>query len=130
MNLKFKSGVIARALNAQGIMEPPEGTRKMDEFSVFGDKGTIINNHARYEVDGKVYDHVLSSEEGEIDFDGKEYKGHGTEVLRYVLEMERSIMHNTKPSVNEIEGAKCIAVSEAAWESIRTGQAVKVFNEF
>jgi predicted dehydrogenase len=130
INLKFKSGVIGRALSAQGVMEPPEGTRLMDEFSVYGDRGTIVNNLARYEVDGKVHEVNLSSEANQIDFDGKEYKGHSTEVLRYVLEMEECILNNTKPSVNEVEGAKCIAVSEAAWESIRTGKAVKVFNDF
>ena len=29
-----------------------------------------------------------------------------------------------------VDGAKSVAVGVAAWESIRTGQAVKVFNDF
>ncbi|MCC2683322.1 MAG: oxidoreductase [Paenibacillaceae bacterium] len=129
MNLKFKNGTIGRALCAQGIIHPPSGTRLMDEFLVYGDKGTIVNNRVRYEENGEVFDLTLDAEV-KIDFDGKEYSGHSSEVLRYVKEMEECIVNDTRPSVNEIEGAKCIAVSEAAWESIRTGKVVKVFNEF
>jgi hypothetical protein len=72
----------------------------------------------------------LPGEEEMIDFDGKEYSGHTASAMRYVREMEESILTDTKPSINEIEGAKCTAVSEAAWESIRNGGTVKVFNEF
>lgn len=129
MNLSFKNGVIARAMNATGIIHQPANTRAMDEFSVFGDKGTIINRNVRYEEDGKVIEFVVDGEE-KLDFDGKEYTGHSYEVLRYIKEMEDCIVENKAPSVNEVEGAKCIAVIAAAWESICTGKVVKVFNEF
>jgi len=64
------------------------------------------------------------------DFDGQEYSGHRMSVLKYVKEMESCILNDTTPAVNEIEGAKCIAVCAAADTSLRTGQAVKVCNEF
>ena len=64
------------------------------------------------------------------DFDGKEYSGHRMSVLKYVKEMENCILGDKTPSVDEIEGAKCIAVCAAAEESIWSGQPVKVYNEF
>jgi len=129
INLKFKNGTISRVLSAQGIVHPPEGTREMDEFSIYGDKGTVVNHRVRYEEAGEVFDYSLDAESA-VDFDGKEYSGHKAEVFRYVEEMERCIIEDVKPLINELEGAKCAAVSAAAWESIHSGQVVKVFNEF
>ena len=37
---------------------------------------------------------------------------------------------NLEPSPNVVDGAKSVAVGVAAWESIRTGKPVKVFNDF
>ncbi|MCC2685260.1 MAG: oxidoreductase domain protein [Paenibacillaceae bacterium] len=130
LNLKFKNGVIARVLNVQGIIHPPKGSGGLGGFAICGEKGTLVGSYVRYEEDGVVHDFKLPGEEEMIDFDGKEYSGHTASALRYVREMEASILNNTKPTINEIEGAKCTAVSAAAWESIRTGRAVKVFNEF
>ena len=35
-----------------------------------------------------------------------------------------------KPLPHVIDGAKSVAVGVAAWESIRAGQPIKVFNDF
>lgn len=137
INLKFKNGVIARVLTACGIVEPPYGATgdvmPMEGVSIFGSQGTIANYHARYFEDGdrsreKVVD--FARDEDMDDFDGKEYSGHIASVLKYVKEMEECITFDKKPVINEIEGAKVIAVCSAAWESIKSGRAVKVFNEF
>jgi predicted dehydrogenase len=130
LNLKFKNGVIGRVLNAQGVIHPPKGSGGLGGFAICGEKGTLVGSYVRYEEDGVVHDFKLPGEAEMIDFDGKEYSGHTASALRYVRELETSILNETTPSINEIEGAKCIAVSEAAWESIRTGKSVKVFNEF
>ena len=70
------------------------------------------------------------NEDAMTDFDGKEYSGHRMSVLSYMQEMDSCILSGNTPTVNEIEGAKCIAVSAAADESVRTGQSVKVVNAF
>ena len=51
-------------------------------------------------------------------------------VLKYVQEMETAILDDNPITVNEVEGAKCISTCAACWESIKTKQSAKVFNEF
>jgi len=138
INLRFKSGVIARVLTACGIHEQPGGSisdiMPMEGVSIFGTMGTIVNYHAAYREGGR---HDAPRQEvdfakGDVaeDFDGKEYSGHLMSVLKYVQEVEDCILNHRRATVNEIEGAKCIAVCAACWESIKTGQTAKVFNEF
>ena len=43
---------------------------------------------------------------------------------------QQCLEEDLEPSPNVIDGAKSIAVGVAAWESIETGQPVKVFNDF
>jgi len=136
LNLRFKNGAIARVLNAQGVIDTPKAHRKSawSGFAICGDKGTLVGAgdgyYVRYEEDGEVHDLKLPGTPVGIDFDGKEDSGHVRAAMRYVQEMEHCILNDSTPSVNEIDGAKCTSVSEAAWESIRTGRNVKVFNEF
>ena len=106
----------------------------MEGVSIFGTSGTIVNHAASYRENG---DHDaepvavrFSSEAETLDFDGVEYFGHLLSVRRYIQEMEVCIEQNRSPVVNELDGAKCAAVSSACWESIKTGSVVKVFNEF
>lgn len=136
-NLKFKSGLIGRVIQATGIVEPAYGSLNdvypMEGVSIFGTKGTITNFHARYLEGGIRGQEVVvdfSKSENVDDFDGKEYSGHLASVLRYIREIEDCILKDTKPLVNEIEGAKAIAVCSAIEESAQTGRPVKVFNEF
>ncbi len=56
--------------------------------------------------------------------------GHGNEVLRYMRHFEECLLEDMRPSVDEIEGAKCIAVCSAAWDSVASGQPAKIFNDF
>jgi predicted dehydrogenase len=138
INMKFKSGLIARVLLAVGIHVPPGGHHTdilpMEGFSVFGTFGNIVNFHAVYREGGRhdaPREEVhFSREESKEDFDGVEYSGHLASVLKYVKEMEDCVLNDKTPVINEIEGAKCIAACAACWESIRTGKPAKVFNEF
>ena len=136
VNMKFKNGILARMLNAIGIIEPPYGSLSdvmpMEGFSIFGTNGTIVNYHARYLKDGdrdKAVTVDFSRDDG-MDFDGREYTGHFASVLEYIMEMEDCIFNDKKPQVNEMDGAKVAATAAACWESIKTGKPAKVFNEF
>jgi predicted dehydrogenase len=136
--LKFKSGIIARVLQAAGIHTPPGGHTSdimpMEGFSVFGTYGTIVNYHAVYREGGRHdaprIEVDFSKEEAKKDFDGKEYSGHLASVLKYVSEMEGCILNDKRPPIDEIEGAKVISTCSACWDSINSGKPVKVFNEF
>lgn len=138
ISLKFKSGLIGRVLTAVGLHTPPGGHQTdimpMEGFSVFGTYGNIVNYHAVYREEGRHdaprVEVDFSRVDAVEDFDGKEYSGHLMSVLKYVMEVEGCIINDTPPSINEVEGAKCIAVCSACWESIKTGKPAKVFNEF
>lgn len=137
VNLKFQSGLMGRIMNANGIIEPAMGALgdiyPMEQFCVFGTKGTITNFYARYfenDLRGEATVVEFSRKENVDDFDGKEYSGHLASVLRYVREIEDCILNNQQPTVNEIDGAKCIAICAATEESIRTGKPCKVFQNF
>ena len=56
--------------------------------------------------------------------------GHGETVLRYLKHFQDCLDRDEKPDPDAEEGAKSIAVCSAAWESVKTGRPVKVFNEF
>ncbi len=136
-NLKFKSGLIARVINACGIIEPPYGSQSdvmpMEGVSIYGTKGTITNYHARYFENGLRGEAVtvdFSKAENAVDFDGQEYAGHTASVLRYIKEMEDCIINDKTPAVDAVEGAKAVAVCGAVEESMITGLPVKVFNDF
>ena len=136
-NLKFKSGLIGRVLNANGIVSPAYGELSdvfpCEGVSIFGTKGSITNFHARYYENGIRGDAVtvdFNTSENANDFDGIAYQGHQVSVLRYVKEMEDCIIEDKKPLIDEISGAKVIATCSAIEESIKTGKPVKVMNEF
>jgi predicted dehydrogenase len=44
--------------------------------------------------------------------------------------LEDCILNNGEPSPSVLDGAKTISAGVAAWQSIREGTVVKVFNEF
>ena len=55
---------------------------------------------------------------------------YGPGILRYMRLLQDSLDHGGQPFPDVIENAKSVAVGAAAWESIRSGQAVTVCNEF
>lgn len=118
INLTFENGVIARILAAFGLVEPP---MPMLELGIFGSKGSFVGD--RY-----VLDKLPLRPESQLAFRAE--TGHGREVWRYLRDFERCVLADTRPSIDEIEGAKCIATCAAVAESIQTGLPARVFNDF
>ena len=52
--------------------------------------------------------------------------GHGQTVIRYMRPFQQCLDEDREPSPGVVEGAKAVAVGAAAWESVRSGKAVKV----
>ena len=132
LNLKFKSGQIARAMGLYDIVHPP---MPMQQISVFGSKGTVIGDFTDNK-EGHVklmLDKMATREPFEVtcppEIDTSVY-GHGQTVIRYMRHFQQCLEEDLEPSPNVVDGAKSIAVGAAAWESIESGQPVKVFNEF
>jgi predicted dehydrogenase len=132
LNIKFKSGVIGRVSGLYGIVHPPT---PMMQFNIYGTKGSLQSEFTDNEpgqlkvvLDGmaghKPYVATFDAER-----DTSAY-GHGQTVIRYMRHFQDCLDHDKEPSPGVIDGAKSVAVGVAAWESVRTGQTVKVFNEF
>ncbi len=114
INLRFRSGVMARILAVYGLVEPP---LPMQGLSIFGDKGSFVN-------DQLVLDKIEGQPEFSMEF--RREAGHGQEVLRYMRHFEVCLREDMRPLIDEVAGAKVIATASACWDSIRTGLPAKV----
>ncbi|MBV7333764.1 Gfo/Idh/MocA family oxidoreductase [Chloroflexi bacterium TSY] len=114
INLRFRSGVIARVLAVFGLVEPP---LPMLGLGIYGDKGSVVNDKI-----------VLDKLEGQptMNLSFGHEQGHGREVWRYMRHFEECLLEDKRPLIDEVAGAKVIATAAACWESIRTGLAVQV----
>jgi len=132
LNLKFKSGVLGRVSGLYGIVHPPT---PMMQFGVYGTKGSLqaeFTDNAPGEL--RVVLDKWDEKKPEVtpfepERDLSAY-GHGATVIRYMRHFQECLDKDLEPSPGVVDGAKSVAVGAAAWESIRTGKAVKVFNEF
>jgi predicted dehydrogenase len=114
INLRFRSGVIARIFAVYGLVEPP---LPMQGLGIYGDKGSFVN-------DQLVLDKIEWQPEMSLEF--RREAGHGGEVLRYMRHFEECLRSDTRPLIDEVTGAKVIATASACWDSIRTGLPAKV----
>lgn len=131
VNLKFKSGHIARALGAYGVIEPPQ---PMMGINLYGTKGTAIAEFSDF-LGGKVTTVLESNgkKTPNINIFPPETEGafgHGRTSIRYLIDFANALVNDNTPQPSVREGAKTVASCQAAYESIQTGKVVKVFNEF
>ena len=132
LNLKFKSGVIGRVSGLYGIVHPPT---PMMQFNLYGTKGSLQSEFTDNQpgqvkvVLDDLFDHKAYQAEFDAERDTSAY-GHGATVIRYMRHFQDCLDNDRDPSPSVVDGAKSVAVGVAAWESIRSGQTVKVFNEF
>jgi predicted dehydrogenase len=132
LNLKFKSGVIGRVSGLYGIVHPPT---PMMQFNIYGTRGSLQSEFTDNEP-GQVkvvFDDLPAHRPYTSTFDAERDTsayGHGATVTRYMRHFQDCLDHDLTPCPGVIDGAKSVAVGVAAWESVRTGQAAKVFTDF
>jgi predicted dehydrogenase len=132
LNLQFTSGVIGRVSGLYGIVHPPT---PMMQFGIYGSKGSLQAEYTdnepgqvRMVLDGVPGQKVWTADyEAERDISAY---GHGATVIRYMRHFQDCLDNDKEPSPNVLDGAKSVAAGVAAWESVRTGKSVKVFNDF
>lgn len=132
INLKFKSGKIARVLGAYGIVKPPY---PMMGLAIYGTKGSATADFTDFEPTSS---HVVLDKIEQMPVMDMEFKpdlagnyGQGDAVKRYVRDFENAIINDGKAEIDAREGLKTIAALSAAWESIRSGgKKVKVYDNF
>jgi predicted dehydrogenase len=131
INLRFKSGVVARVLGAYGLVHPP---MPMMGMGLFGTKASLVADFTDQQAGHikVVFDKLERRPVAEIVFPAEMEGalGHGAGVMRYLHHFEECLNEDKSPSPGVRDGAKTVAVCAAAWESIRKGGAVKVRTEF
>ncbi len=132
LNVKFRNGTIGRILGLYGVLEPAEPMMKL---SLYGERMNVVaeytdNKGGKVKV---VWDKVEYRPEAVMEFPkelGVDVYGHTKTVLRYMKHFEECLASGKQPVPGVVDGAKTIAVGHAAYQSIREGKPVKVFNEF
>ncbi len=122
INLRFDSGKIGRVAALCGVVHPPDVL--MNGLSLYGTKGTIVDNKVRLDPDG-----IVPTREFDNSFPNTQ-QGHGTEMIVMMQHMVDCVVNGAKPWVSVREGSRVVATGIACWESIRTGQPAKVKNNF
>lgn len=129
INLRFKNGVIGRILALYGLVHPP---MPMMGVSIFGRKASMRADYT--DLQGGHIEVVYDKTEGHPVFRAEVPPvtegayGHGQAVARYMRHFAACLRGEEEPSPGALDGAKTVAVGAAAWESIRTGRPVKVFD--
>jgi predicted dehydrogenase len=132
LNLRFQSGVIGRVSGLYGVVHPPT---PMMQFNIYGTRGSLQSEFTDNEpgqvkvVFDQLAGHKMYTADFEAERDTSAY-GHGATVIRYMRHFQDCLDNDLEPSPNVVDGAKSVAAGVAAWESIKTGQPVKVCNEF
>lgn len=132
INVEFSSGVIGRVSGLYGVVEPPT---PMMQFGLYGAKGSLQSEftdnqpgEVRVVLDGPGgLERTTTAFEAKRD---RSVYGHGAAVIGYMRHFQQCLDEDREPSPGVLDGAKSIAAGEAAWESVRTGKPVEVFNDF
>ena len=105
------------------------------QFNIYGTRASLQSEFTDNEP-GQVkvvFDNMFGHKPYVAQFDAERDTsayGHGATVTRYMRHFQECLDDDREPSPGVVDGAKSVAVGVAAWESIRTGQVVKVFNQF
>ena len=131
VNLKFKNGVIGRAMACFDMVEPPLPMMQVD---IMGTKGSASAEFTDFEP-GKVkykLDRLPAKHPAEIAFPSQTTgdRGLGNTVMKYIRHFQDAIMGKCNPVPCAREGAKSIAVCDAAYRSMCSGKVEKVRDDF
>ncbi len=121
INVRFTSGKVGRVANLLGMVHPHG--EAANGLTVYGTKGTIRDNVKTLDAEGDLPQRAYVTEL-------PPHSGHAGEMIVMLRHMADCVLNDTKPWVGVREGARVVSTGLAAWESLRTGQTVKVRNEF
>ena len=124
--LRFASGCLGTVSVLCGVVHPPVPIIELD---LFGDAGGVTATYSE-------------GEPGILRLTSSRLPGHPVEEIQYPAESGVTYQHGeaerrifrqffecldagSRPDPDEIEGARGVAVADAAWESVRTGRPVR-----
>lgn len=116
LSLKFKNGCIGKAMISIGCTRP-----YALNFSIYGTKGTLINNKIFLEKILKMQDFMT------IPLKTVEEFPYYNDEIEHLIDC---LENNKKPLVDEIEGAKTVAVCLAGISSVKKNEPIKIDYNF
>ena len=124
LNLKFESGALGRVLVMCGSVNSSHDLHQ--HVQIYGTKGTMIGLDIAVESspEHRILDTLPLQSAGPL------IEGHAIELVPYFRKMAGWIQNDVAPEPDIIDGARAVAVGVAAKESLKTGCAVKVRNDF
>jgi len=129
INMKFKSGAIGRVSGLYGVVHPP---MPMNQIGLYGTRASLISEYGPSQL-RVVFDKLAGHPPLVTSFnpepESRKY-WYGPNIVRYLRHFQDCLDTDQEPSPGILESGKSVAVGVAAWESIQTGQVVKVFNDF
>ena len=121
INVRFASGKIGRVANFLGVIHTPGVP--MNSLSVYGTRGTILDNKIRLDADEWLPQRTYSIEYPPAG-------GHRGEMMVMLQHMADCVLNGATPWVGAREGARVVSTSLACWDSLRSGAPAEVHNEF
>ena len=121
INVKFASGKIGRVANFLGVIHTPGVP--MNSLSVYGTKGTILDDKIRLDADEWLPQRTYSIEYPPAG-------GHRGEMMVMLRHMADCVLNGATPWVGAREGARVVSTGLACWDSLRSGAPAEVRNEF
>ena len=124
--LKFHSGCLGTVSVLCGVVHPPV---PIIQLELFGDAGSLYATYSEGQpgvlrlVNGRFPEHPVE----EIQYPaetGVTYQ-HGAAERRIFEQFFDCLERDRRPDPDEIQGARGVAVADAAWESIRTGKPAR-----
>jgi len=131
VNLKFKSGIIGRAMACFDMVEPP---LPMMEVDLMGTRGSATAEFTDFEpgVLRCKLDRLPARYPSAIPFPPQTSgdRGLGNTVMKYIRHFQDVLLGKCEPVPSAREGAKSIAVCDAAMRSMKSGKVEKVRDDF
>jgi len=127
ISLKYQSGVIARVLGAYDIIHPPALWHRPFHgvgLALYGTRASLFNDRIIYEYygRGKPIEQVITPAD--------EKEDHAGETMGFLKHFEQCLVNGARPLVDVRDGAQVVAICSTCWDSIHSGQPVKVTREF
>jgi hypothetical protein len=112
-----------------GVVHPP---MPMNQIGLYGSKASLITEYGPSQmrtVFDKLPGHTSFITSFSPEPESRKY-WYGPNIIRFMRHFQDCLDNDKEPTPGIVESGKSVAVGVAAWESIQTGQAVKVFNDF
>lgn len=123
IDLLYPTKQLAKVTGLFGIVHSPQ---PMLELSLYGTKASVVNENAIFNND---INKVIAIKDNDKNYSvEKDYSGHSSEVVQYMLHFENCLKTNTRPLIDAQIGAQIISVLDACERSSISGNIERILD--